>query len=321
MNTKETFEQDIKNIPFINCINKDHLYDEYRNTEKKPDYSLYIQYIGERENLERLESLERKRLMEQYGDGKTYLVSGMNQYDLKLQELKIKFSEKLINKDLPIECFRHQITLTPTYRGLNKINDIYNNFFSTLRNKINEINRYKEPEAHADSIIREIHFFPYETQIKIIDNIINPDNELSEYIRMKYTNPNYTKDNESILNIFKNHLFKYKSTLVNDSPKESINTSSQNTQTEKHGIDTNLLTYLSENFISADKRFKNLTKYNHIYRFLNKDRDYNIEHRAYKILIKELFNFDYGSSEIKGETKKHMDQLDRLEYNYKNSTK
>lgn len=86
----------------------------------------------------------------------------------------------------------------------------------------------------------------------------------------------------------------------------------------KSGIDENLLKYLSENFTSTDKRFNDLTKYNQIYRFLNEGRDYNIEHRAYKKLIKELFSFDYGNSEIKGQTQKHITQLENLALNYNN---
>lgn len=90
---------------------------------------------------------------------------------------------------------------------------------------------------------------------------------------------------------------------------------------QQNQIDINLLKYLSENFTSTDKRFNDLTKYNQIYRFLNEGRDYNIEHRAYKNLIKELFNFDYGNREIKGQTQKHLTQLENLETNYSNSKK
>lgn len=90
---------------------------------------------------------------------------------------------------------------------------------------------------------------------------------------------------------------------------------------QKNQIDINLLKYLSENFSSTDKRFNELTKYNQIYRFLNEGRDYNIEHRAYKNLIKELFHFDYLNREIKGETPKHLTQLENLSLIYYNSKK
>ena len=88
-----------------------------------------------------------------------------------------------------------------------------------------------------------------------------------------------------------------------------------------NGIDNNLLKYLSENFTSTDKRFNDLTKYNQIYRFLNEGRDYNIEHRAYKILINKLFGFEYLNREIKGQTQKHLTQLENLALNYNNSKK
>lgn len=87
------------------------------------------------------------------------------------------------------------------------------------------------------------------------------------------------------------------------------------------GIEIDLLKYLSENFTSSYKRFNDLTKYNQIYRFLNEGRDYNIEHRAYKNLIKELFDFDYFDREIKGQTQKHLTQLENLALNYNNSKK
>jgi hypothetical protein len=86
-------------------------------------------------------------------------------------------------------------------------------------------------------------------------------------------------------------------------------------------IDENLLKFLSENFTSTDKRFNDLTKYNQIYRFLNEGRDYNIEHRAYKLIIKELFGFDYLNREIKGQTQKHQTQLENLAHTYDNFKK
>lgn len=87
-------------------------------------------------------------------------------------------------------------------------------------------------------------------------------------------------------------------------------------------IDTDLLKYLSENFTSTDKRFSDLTRYNQIYRFLNEGRDYNLEHRAYKKLIKDLFGFDYLNREIsKVQTPKHLTQLETLALNYHNSQK
>lgn len=85
--------------------------------------------------------------------------------------------------------------------------------------------------------------------------------------------------------------------------------------------DTDLLKYLSENFTSTDKRFNDLTKYNQIYRFFNERKDYNIEHRAFKKQVKELFDFDYHDRQIKGETQKHQTQLKNLAVKYKDSRK
>lgn len=78
-----------------------------------------------------------------------------------------------------------------------------------------------------------------------------------------------------------------------------------------------LFKYLSENFASTDSRVNDLTKYNHIYRYFNEGRDYNLEQRAYKDLVKELFNFDYAEREIKGQTQKHLQQLERLANHFK----
>ncbi|TYT28262.1 hypothetical protein [Elizabethkingia anophelis] len=74
-----------------------------------------------------------------------------------------------------------------------------------------------------------------------------------------------------------------------------------------------LLIYFSENFTSTRKDFNDLTKYNQIYRYFNNLLDHNIEHRAYKELIKLTFKFDYEQREIKGETTKHIEQLEKLE--------
>lgn len=85
-----------------------------------------------------------------------------------------------------------------------------------------------------------------------------------------------------------------------------------------------LLKYLSENFSSTHPRFNDLTKFNHIYRYFNENKredNYNLEHGSYKVLIKELFNFDYGKREIKGRTEKHIKQLKNIASNYRDLKK
>ncbi|WP_407505235.1 hypothetical protein [Elizabethkingia miricola] len=149
MNTEDTFNQEIKNIPFINCVDKNIFYTEYLNIEK------------------------------------------------------------------------HQIINTATYKKLIQINTFYETFFFILKHKGNTIDRYKEPEIHANSIIREIKYFSNDIQVKIIDAIINNDhsnNIVSEYISMQYNNPKYDKDYDTLLNQFKNQLSKYKHELVSNKP-------------------------------------------------------------------------------------------------------
>lgn len=71
-----------------------------------------------------------------------------------------------------------------------------------------------------------------------------------------------------------------------------------------------LLEYLADNFSSSANNFTELTKYNQIYFYLNRQNKYStIPQAPYKKLIKEMFGFDYGKSEIKGETPKHQTQL------------
>ena len=86
-------------------------------------------------------------------------------------------------------------------------------------------------------------------------------------------------------------------------------------------LDVSLLQYISESFNRKDNRFSELTKYNHIYRYFNQGLDYNIEHKAYKELIKNMFGFDYGNRDITGYTKKHIDKIEEIANNYKKLTK
>lgn len=81
-----------------------------------------------------------------------------------------------------------------------------------------------------------------------------------------------------------------------------------------------LLNYLSDNFNSASRLFTDLTKYNHIYRFMK--THYNgLEQSAYKDLVLELFGFDYGNKTIKGDTSAHLKRLKMLASFYKESSR
>lgn len=77
-----------------------------------------------------------------------------------------------------------------------------------------------------------------------------------------------------------------------------------------------LLEYFSENFSSTNEKFNDLTKYNHIYRYFNEQETSNLEKTAYKNLIRELFRFEYGNREIKGNTLKYIEQLENLAIQY-----
>lgn len=84
-----------------------------------------------------------------------------------------------------------------------------------------------------------------------------------------------------------------------------------------------LLIFLSENFYSTNKKTNDLTKFNQIFAYFNskyaeffKERG-NFDKNAYKNLVFHLFGFDYNGRDIKGETLKHLEQLENLaeEYN------
>ncbi|MBL1220214.1 hypothetical protein JET18_05155 [Chryseobacterium sp. L7] len=82
-----------------------------------------------------------------------------------------------------------------------------------------------------------------------------------------------------------------------------------------------LLEYLSENFVASNPKCTDLTKYNHIYKYFNENESFNLEHRAYKELIKELFDYDYQAREIRARTQKHLKLLKNLTINYRQSLK
>ncbi|UCA59036.1 hypothetical protein KB553_18660 [Chryseobacterium rhizoplanae] len=94
-----------------------------------------------------------------------------------------------------------------------------------------------------------------------------------------------------------------------------------------------LLKYLSKNLISTSQKFTELTKYNQIFAYFHdvhsqteeykskSERIPYVEKQAYKNLIKELFGFEYGRSEIKGSTPKHLEQLKKLAIEFQNIKK
>ena len=76
-----------------------------------------------------------------------------------------------------------------------------------------------------------------------------------------------------------------------------------------------LFKYLCENFYGSGARFTELTKYNQIFFFLNYQE--NLPKEPFKKLVNEIYGFNYGNSEIKGETKKHQTTLNNLSKLYK----
>ena len=197
MDNKTIFDKDIKNIPFIECIDKDNLYKEYLTAKKIPDFEMYLYSINELEKVRELE--------------------GTNGYDNTLQEFHTQFISEIKSKTLSDNAYKFNIKETSTFRHLKSIQDAYNDFLETLRNRKdnNSIDRYKEPELQAKNIVRLLQIFNDEVKTKIIENIINltNENDISEFIRLKYNNENYNKDNNSLLEFFKTELNEFKITL------------------------------------------------------------------------------------------------------------
>lgn len=83
-----------------------------------------------------------------------------------------------------------------------------------------------------------------------------------------------------------------------------------------------LLRYFYDNFHSSSLKTKDLTKFNQIFAYFNSYNDKidkakgSLDKNAFKALVKQLFGFDYGKSEIKGETQKHIEQLENLAQQY-----
>lgn len=197
MDNKTIFDKDIKNLPFIECIDKDNLYKEYLTAKKIPDFEMYLYSINELEKVRELE--------------------GTNGYDNTLQEFHTQFISEIKSKTLSDNAYKFNIKETSTFRHLKSIQDAYNDFLETLRNRKdnNSIDRYKEPELQAKNIVRLLQIFNDEVKTKIIENIINltNENDISEFIRLKYNNENYNKDNNSLLEFFKTELNEFKKTL------------------------------------------------------------------------------------------------------------
>lgn len=197
MDNKTIFDKDIKNLPFIECIDKDNLYKEYLTANKIPDFEMYLYSINELEKVRELE--------------------GTNGYDNTLQEFHTQFISEINSKTLSDNAYKFNIKETSTFRHLKSIQDAYNDFLETLRNRKdnNSIDRYKEPELQAKNIVRLLQIFNDEVKTKIIENIINltNENDISEFIRLKYNNENYNKDNNSLLEFFKTELNEFKITL------------------------------------------------------------------------------------------------------------
>ena len=316
--TKE-FENEFEKMPFSWCIDKDLFYKEYLEAPKIPSLVLFLKDTKYKtyENLSEIESI-RIKFIWNYRTRQHYHINPTKRKQI---------TQKYLIPD---------IRQTKTYKQFSKVDEVYNNFFQVLKNKISEINRYEEPHLHAKNIIREIEFFPDEIKIKIIDAIINNNNNMTtEFIRMQYTNPNYTEDNENLLNALKNHLFNYKEKLqenikVTEKQPNSNEPEPQTTNIDlETGIDIDLLKYLSENFTSSDKRVTERTKFNYIYFYFfpikDEDSDDKVKranHESYKLLIKREFDFDYGNSQIKVHKQDtHKTQLTNMECDYRNLKK
>lgn len=205
------FEKDIKEIPFIDCIDKTELFTQYLQTAKIPDFQLYINHFSDINELEKLynEKVENEKRFVNKG-----VYSYTSEYDVKIQELYNSFTSDIAEKKLSNECFKHNISKTQICIALEKINNLYKGFFETLRTKIKEIDRYKEPEQVANNIISEMRSFSNYTKINIIDAIVNnTSGTVTEYISMQYTNPAYTADNANLLATLKTHLLKYQESI------------------------------------------------------------------------------------------------------------
>ncbi|TDX82764.1 hypothetical protein [Epilithonimonas xixisoli] len=213
---------------------------------------------------------------------------------------------------------------------LMKLKELSHNFdIDILRSILYDLDYYLFVERDE----KESEFTPED-----IDNAIEERNNKGLEIPYHKITPNGIVGDAKILNkeelLFPFEFYNLYSlkNLINkkiNTPEKIINkivdtgeiTQNKNSALKQNQIDIDLLKYLSDNFTSSGIRFNELTKYNQIYRFLNEGRDYNIEHRAYKNLIKDLFNFDYLNREISMGTQKHLTQLENLALNYNNSKK
>ncbi len=259
------------------------------------------------------------------------------------------------NNTNQIQNIENEHYTTKNYEALNEKTQTIYDFFDKVKNedfgRTDILMKLKELSHDFDidilrSILYDLDFYLFvereekesEFTPEDIDNAIEERNKKGLEIPYYKITPNAIFGDAKILNkeelLFPFEFYNLYSlkNLINkkiNTPEKIINkivdtdetTQNKNSALEQNQIDIGLLKYLSENFTSSYKRFNDLTKYNQIYRFLNEGRDYNIEHRAYKNLIKELFNFDYLNREISMGTQKHLTQLENLALNYNNSKK
>jgi len=189
------FLSQIKNIPFIECIDENQFYDEFLNSP--------------------VETINQELILSEILKGRN--ISEINSDDEQKFNTKLLEVIKTKNKNYYIP----DITRTQTYQTITKINEVYTDFLYLISEKkknqivegksLNEIpdtkiiyDRFLDPKINAERILQILEYFNEDTQHRIIQKIIN-DDSAGLYSVTEKNNPNFQQTKNALEN-FRNYL-------------------------------------------------------------------------------------------------------------------
>lgn len=211
------FSSKIKNIPFVECVDKNQFYDEFLNSPKETiNEELILSEILKGKDASEIEKIIGnwyKRDDSNIDD----IINGI----LKKREVNIEFNTKLLEviKTKNKNYYIPDITRTQTYQTITKINEVYTDFLYLISEKkkyqivegkdLNEISESKiiydkflDPKIKAERILQILEYFNDDIQHRIIQKIINDDSYLLYSVTEK-NNPNFQQTKDALENFRK----------------------------------------------------------------------------------------------------------------------
>lgn len=210
------FLRQIKNLPFIECVDENQFYDEFLNSPVETiNQELILSEILKGKDISEIEKI----IDDWYkrDDSNIDIKNGI----LKKIDINLKFNAKIseIIKSKNQNYYIPDITRTKTYQAITKINEVYTDFLFLISEKkkykivegksLNVIpeskiiyDRLSDPKIKAERILQILEYFNDDIQHRIIQKIIN-DDSYGLYLMTEKNNPNFQQTKDALENFRK----------------------------------------------------------------------------------------------------------------------